>query len=242
VIHVAHDGRVTVVTIDRPARRNAVDHATLVELRATIDRASSDGTRVLVLTGAGPAFSAGADLTGVETTGFADALRGVLTGLTEAPFATLAAVNGAALGAGCQLAIACDLRVAAPGAYFGVPANRLGLMVDAWTVRRLDQLVGGSVARAVLLAAEDVDADEAHRIGLANRLGAVEDALVWAGQIAGLAPLSLAGHKLSLERLHPPLPADDEVQAAFERVWRSADAQEGRQAFLEKRPPDFRGA
>lgn len=241
MIHASRNGPVTTVTLDRPERRNAVDLATLDELRAAIDQARAEGTRVLVLCGAGGTFCAGADLTGVEGQGFAAALTGVLAGLTELPAVTLAAVQGAALGAGTQLAIACDLRVAAPDAFFGIPASRLGLMVDAWTVQRLALLVGGSVARAVLLAAEHLTADHAQTLGLVHRIGGVDDALAWADRLAALAPLSVAGHKLALERLSPAAPADADVEAAFQRVWTSEDAQEGPAAFLAKRPPAFKG-
>ena len=241
MIHVASEGAVTTVTLDRPERRNAVDHATLVELRQILARAAEQRVRALVLAGAGGTFCAGADLTGVEDHGFADELRAVLTGLTELPAATIASVQGAALGAGCQLAMACDLRVGTASAYFGIPANRLGLMVDAWTVQRVAQLVGGSVARAMLLAAQTVSADEAATIGLLNRTGDLEEAKAWARSIAELAPLSVAGHKLALERLQPAGVADDVVSEVMRAVWSSSDAQEGRAAFLEKRTARFLG-
>jgi enoyl-CoA hydratase len=241
VIHVAVDDAVVVLTLDRPERRNAVNHHTLVELRAALDRARAEGARVVVLAGAGGTFCAGADLTGVEDEGFAGELAAVLRSLTELPAATIAAVEGAALGAGCQLAIACDLRVAATDALFGIPAVRLGLMVDAWTIERLVQMVGGSTTRAILLAGERVSAADANRIGLVNRIGDREAAMAWAHHIAGLAPLSVAGHKLALERLGSPSPPNDEVLAVIHGVWASADAIEGRAAFLEKRPPAFQG-
>src|SRR5918997_169718 len=139
VISVEERGPVTLVTLDRPERRNAVD---------------------------GPALRA----------------------LAEAPLCTIAAVEGAALGAGTQLAIACDLRVATPGARFGVPAARLGLMVDAPTVQRLAALVGGSVARSILLAADVLDGEAAARLGLVSRLGDLGAAPAWADEIAALAP------------------------------------------------------
>jgi enoyl-CoA hydratase len=240
VIHTARDGGVLAVTLDRPERRNAVDHDTLLELADVIAKAQADRVRVLVLTGAGKTFCAGADLTGVESRGFADALRAVLDGLIQLPGATLAAVNGAALGAGCQLAIACDLRVAVPTAYFGVPASRLGLMVDPWTVQRVAELAGGSRARSILLAAENLHATEAHAAGFVHRLGDLEGAMAWARDIAGLAPLSVAGHKLALERRASPS-VDPEVLDAMHHVWASADAAEGRTAFLEKRPAMFEG-
>jgi enoyl-CoA hydratase len=241
VISAEERGPVTLVTLDRPERRNAVDGQALLDLDAALEAAVARRARVLVLTGAGGHFSAGADLKALEDERFAVALRGVLDGLAAAPLCTIAAVEGAALGAGTQLAIACDLRVATPTARFGVPASRLGLMVDAPTVERLAALVGGSVARAVLLAAEVLDGESAHRLGLVARLGRLDDALAWADEIAALAPLTVAGHKLALEHLTPRGPPAPEVAEAFARAWASADLAEGRAAFAERRPPRFRG-
>src|SRR5512145_12386 len=148
------------MTIDRVDRRNAVDHAALDSLAAALDGCGDD-VRAVVLTGAGGHFCAGADLQGVEDTSFTELLRSVLDRLRLAPFVTIAAADGAALGAGTQLAVACDLRVATPQASFGIPAGRLGLAVDRWTVDRLADLAGAGPARAMLLAAEVVKGDEA---------------------------------------------------------------------------------
>jgi enoyl-CoA hydratase len=237
VIHVEWRDAVVLVTIDRPERRNAVDHEALVGLRAAIDDARVKEARVFVLTGANGVFCAGADLTGVEGGDFARALTAVLTGLTELPAATMAAVEGAALGAGAQLAAACDLRIAARSARFGVPAARLGLAVDQWTVDRLVALMGGSTARAVLLAAESISGPDAYRLGFVHKVGGLGDAQAWADQIAALAPLTLAAHKTALERPDDPTA----VVEAIGRAWASGDALEGRRAFLEKRPPRFTG-
>src|SRR4051794_20114683 len=114
--------RVLVVTIDRPERRNAVDLATLQALQAAQQTAVEGGARVLVLTGAPPAFCAGADLNGVESDTFAEALAATLVGFGALPFVTLAAIDGPALGAGVQLACACDLRVATAPSRIGIPA------------------------------------------------------------------------------------------------------------------------
>ena len=199
---------------------------------------------MLVLCGASGTFCAGADLTGVEGPGFAAALTRRADRADRAARAiTLAAVHGAALGAGTQLAIACDLRVAATDAFFGIPASRLGLMVDAWTIQRLALLVGGSAARAMLLAAEHLSAEQAHALGSGashRRRGRRRSR--GPTRLAALAPLSVAGHKLALERMFPLVAADEEVQAAFEQVWTSEDAQEGPAAFLAKRPPEFKGS
>src|ERR1700736_2684257 len=150
--------KVSTITIDRPARRNALDTATCGDLTAQVRHAVADGARVIVLTGAGPHFCAGADLTGVREDEFRVALRALLDTLCTVPVPILAAVHGAALGAGTQLAVACDLRVVAPTARFGIPAAKLGLMVNHWTVHRLALLVGAGPARAMLLAAEELDA------------------------------------------------------------------------------------
>jgi enoyl-CoA hydratase len=237
-VHVTWHGAVLELALDRPERRNAVDHETLVALHAAQQQAAD--ARAVVLTGRNGVFCAGADLTGVEGDEFAAALRRVLQGFGAMPVATIAAVDGPALGAGSQLALACDLRVATPRTRFGVPASKLGLMIDAWTVQRLAALVGGSVARAVLIAAEELDGARAHALGFVHRLGDLGEALAWAAHIAQLAPLSVAGHKLALERF-TPVPDDPDVRAMMARVWASDDAREGRTAFLEKRPPRFTG-
>jgi len=233
-------GHVVLVTIDRPERRNALDHHALEELAAAVD-ACGDQVRALVLTGAGGHFCAGADLTGVEDAAFAGLLRSVLDRLRLAPFVTIAAADGAALGAGTQLAVACDLRVATPGTSFGIPAGRLGLAVDAWTVDRIAQLAGQGPARAMLLAAEVVMGEDAHRLGLVQRLGDLDEALAWADDIAALAPLTVRAHKLALEAAAGGEPTDAEVAAARDRAWASDDLREGLAAFRERRRPVFHG-
>jgi enoyl-CoA hydratase len=243
VIHHEQRGPVALVTIDRPERRNAVDRDALRRLEAAIAEAqlADPVTRVFVLTGTGGHFCAGADLTGLEDESFAATLRVVLQGLHDAPFPTIAAVDGAALGAGTQLAIACDLRVATSGARFGIPAAKLGLMVDHWTVQRLALLAGHGPARAMLLAAEVMGGDDAVRLGLAQRAGDLTDALAWAEEIATLAPLTIQGHKVALNGLEADLGDDPAVGAAFKRAWGSADLREGLAAFHERRSPTFRG-
>jgi enoyl-CoA hydratase len=232
---------ITLLTLDRPERRNAVDHDTLAQLTAAIEAAAARPTRVLVLTGAHGHFCAGADLTGVEDASFASLLQGVLDGLRDVPFPTIAAVSGAALGAGTQLAVACDLRVALPNATFGIPAAKLGLMVNHWTVQRVATLAGPSTARAILLAAETITGAEALRIGFVNREGSLPTALAWAAGIAKLAPLTIAGHKLMLNRLESAPVHDADVVAAFDRAWGSDDFAEGIDAFRNRRTPEFRG-
>jgi len=131
--------------------------------------------------------------------------------------------------------------VATAGASFGIPAAKLGLMVNHWTVQRVATLLGPSTARAVLLAAEVVKGEQALRLGLVNREGALPEALEWAHQIAVLAPLTIAGHKVMLNKLEA-VPADDpDVAAAFTRAWESNDFAEGLDAFRTRRTPTFQG-
>jgi enoyl-CoA hydratase len=233
-------GRVATITIDRPARRNAVDAAACNAIADAVARSLTDGARAIVLTGAGGHFCSGADLTGVEDTGFRAAIGGCLDSLRAAPVVTIAAIAGAAMGAGVQFAVACDLRVATPTARFGVPATKLGLAVDHVTVQQVAMLVGGSQARAMLLASEEIDGERAFQLGIVNRLGGLDDAQAWAAEIAARAPLTIAAHKLALNRLEPEL-ADADVAAAVNAAWTSNDVKEGRAAFAEKRSPNFTG-
>lgn len=227
------------ITLDRPERRNAVDHATLLALREA--QAEAANARVVVLTGAPPAFCAGADLHGVEEAVFAGDLRRVLHGFTTLSAPVVAAIDGAALGAGAQLAAVADLRVATPDSILGVPAARLGLVIDHWTIDRIAQEFGSPVARAMLLAAQTYTGAQLHASGGVHRLGGLDDALSWAAQIAALAPLSIAAHKVGLESSMATRPADPAFEAARARAWSSRDAQEGRAAFLAKRIAEFRG-
>jgi enoyl-CoA hydratase len=237
-------GAVMLVTLDRPSRRNAVDHQTLIELAAVQAELMADTerlVRVLVLTGTPPAFSAGADLTGVEEGQFAADLGRVLRGFGQLSIPVIAAIDGPALGAGAQLAVAADLRVATPDSVVGVPAAKLGLVVDHWTVRRLADEFTPPVARAMLVGAETYTAARLHQLGGVHRLGGLDDAVGWAEQLSTLAPLTMEGHKLALEHRAAEPPPVDVVEAARTAAWASEDAVEGRTAFLQKRPAHFTG-
>jgi enoyl-CoA hydratase len=249
MIHSESRGLVRLVTIDRPERRNALDHDALDGLLDALAGATADAAsgrlRVLVLAGTDGHFCAGADLTTVEDEGFVAKLHDLLEGLRTAPFPTMAAVDGAALGAGTQLAVACDLRIATPSASFGIPAGKLGLMTDQWTVTRLAGVTSQSVARAMLLAAEVCSGARAHQVGLVTRLAEpaelVDAALGWADQIAGLAPLTLAGFKAGLNQAEGELEWSPAYRDAFDRAWASQDLQEGLAAFADRRNPGFTG-
>lgn len=244
-VEFVHDAKVAVVTLNRPHRRNAVDHDTLLALLDVQAKVTADApkdVRVVVLTGEPPAFSAGADLTGVEEGDFARDLAAVLRGFGKLPVPVIAAIDGPALGAGAQLVVAADLRVATSESVIGVPAAKLGLVVDRWTVDRLVNEFTAPVARAMLLSAQTYTGAQLHASGAVHRLGDLDAALLWAHQIAELAPLTIAGHKIALERSIVEPAHDDEVEAARRHAWASADAHEGRTAFLDKRPARFTGA
>jgi enoyl-CoA hydratase len=240
MIHRQVDGLVGTLTIDRQDRRNALNEEACRELEDGLLGLAADGARVVVLTGAGGHFCAGADLGGVKDAGFRSALRSLLDALATVTLPVMAAVAGAALGAGTQLAAACDLRVCEADARFGVPAAKLGLMVDHWTVQRVARLAGFGPAQAMLLAAEEVTGARAYELGLAHRLGGLDEALAWAGEVAALAPLTMAGHKLALRLLEATAEHPDVAQAQVQ-AWSSDDLAEGMASFRERRRPEFKG-
>lgn len=233
--------RVGIVTIDRHERRNALDLEHVEGLRENVDDLLSEGVRSMVITGAGSSFCSGADLGGVYGPGFRDSLYSTLDAISSAPIPVIAAVNGPAIGAGTQVAIACDLRVAAPAARFAVPTARNGLAVDPWTIRRLALIAGGGVARALLLGCEQLDDQRAYDRGMVDRLGSFQDAVAWAEDLATAAPLTLAYSKNVLESMFEPRPWSEDLDADFAAVWESEDVEEGVRARLEKREPDFQG-
>jgi enoyl-CoA hydratase len=232
--------RVGVITIDRPERRNALDIEHCQALQAAIGQVVREGARAVLLTGAGTSFCAGADFAEVYDQAFRDALYSALAVVRAAPVPVIAAVNGPAIGAGTQLAVACDLCVASNDAVFGVPTARIGLAVDVWTIRRLAAIAGAGVASAIVLGCKRLDATEALQCGLAQRIGDSEDARAWANEIAGLAPLTLDYSKRVLQETATGVP-DDGLLAAFERCWESEDLKEGELARVEGRAPLFRG-
>jgi enoyl-CoA hydratase len=243
-VHHERDGLVAVITLDRAERRNAVDHPTLLELleiQAEIAAQPPTETRVVILTGAAPAFSAGADLNGVEEGQFATDLRAVLKGFGTLAVPVIAAIDGPALGAGTQLVVASDLRIATPESILGIPAAKLGIAVDQWTIGRLSTEFTPPVARAMLVANEIYDAARLHSLGGIHRLGDFDNAMQWAQRLARLAPLTMAAHKLALEHICPEPVANPLFETARKTAWASADAAEGRAAFLEKRTANFTG-
>ncbi|MER7419303.1 enoyl-CoA hydratase/isomerase family protein [Micromonospora peucetia] len=236
-------GPVATVEIRNPARRNAMTTAMWRRLPELLDGLEADPTvRALVLTGAGDTFCAGADLGDLdELLDAGDASIAVAAEERLAAFAkpTVAAVRGACVGGGCQLAVACDLRIAAADARFGVPPARLGLVYPAPTTRRLSRLVGPSAAKHLLFTAELIDAERALRVGLADevlpvdRLAARVDELTAA--VVARSQLSVAAAKEIVDDR-----ADgDRIDWWHGQVRASGEAREGVAAFHERRPPRF---
>jgi len=232
---------VAILWIDRHEHRNALDTEHCELLRDALGDVQAAGARAVVVTGEGSSFCAGADFGEVYGDGFRKALYEMLRRFTSSPLPILAAVNGPAIGAGTQLALAADLRMVAPTATFAIPTAKLGLAVDPWTIRRLALIAGGGPARRILLACEPLSADEALACGLADAAGDLDAALERAAAIAALAPLTLAYNKQALNRLTEPEIADPALDSLFEEVWRSADVAEGQAARRERRPPRFEG-
>jgi enoyl-CoA hydratase len=240
MLAVSRDGDVITIELQRPQRRNALNNELVAALREAVTTAATDA-RVIVLTGQGPIFSAGADLSGVYSSDFLDGLLALLHTIETVPVPVISAINGGALGAGVQLALASDLRVMSPDSYIAIPAAKLGISVDRWTVRRLVSLIGGGPARTVLMGAESVSASDAYTFGFANRLGTLADAQEWAKSIAQLAPLSLRHLKLVFNDDGTRGEDTPEQRAALEAARRSADAEEARLAREQKRAAKFVG-
>jgi enoyl-CoA hydratase len=244
--------RVGLATIDRPERRNALNAELCTQLEGHLE--STPDLRAVVITGAGDkAFCAGADLVvGTEDASepgggdaFRPAFERALDAVVDYSAPVVAAVNGPAIGAGMQLAVACDLRIAAFSATFSIPAARLGVFLSPANVQRLATLVGQGAARDLLLTARTLDVDEAAAARLVQRRApdAVDAALELAAEIAELAPLTVQGHKRALNLVAGAVDAGtlDEMRALEARAFASLDLREGLAAFSEKRTPRFDG-
>ncbi|HTQ16275.1 enoyl-CoA hydratase [Mycobacterium sp.] len=243
MIGITQAEAVMTIELQRPERRNALNSQLVDELREAILKAGNGETRVIVLTGQGTVFCAGADLSGdAFAADYPDRLIELHKVMDAAPVPVIGAINGPAIGAGLQLAMQCDLRVVAPEAFFQFPTSRYGLALDNWSIRRLSSLVGHGRARAMLLTAEKLTSDMALHTGMANRIGTLADAQAWAAEIAGLAPLAIQHAKRVLNDDGSIEEAWPEHKELFDRAWASQDVIEAQIARVEKRPPKFQGA
>lgn len=250
---VAADGIAT-LTVNRPDKLNALNAATINDLGAAIDEVRQrDDIRGLILTGAGRAFVAGADISELAAETAVSARELALKGqrifgrFETSPKPVIAAVNGFALGGGCELALACHIRIASEQAKFGQPEVKLGILPGYGGTQRLARLVGKGRALQLLMTGETIDAAEAYRIGLVNRV-VPADALLQSAtellrQILANGPLAVAAC-IEAVRLGLDIPLDGGLAmeaAHFGLLAATSDMREGTTAFLEKRPAEFKG-
>jgi len=248
-------GAVTVLTINRPKALNALNSETLTELSAVLDELEKDtSVKVVIITGSGEkAFVAGADiaqmkgLNALEGRRFAQLGQATFRKLELMPQSVIAAINGYALGGGCELAMACDLRLASETAKFGQPEVTLGLTAGFGGTQRLPRLIGTGLASELLFTGDLIDAQEAYRIGLVNHVYSIdtlmEEALKLANRITERAPAAVQLSKSAIQRgMNMDLDSAQAYEAeVFALTFSTQDQNEGCTAFLERRQPVFEG-
>jgi enoyl-CoA hydratase/carnithine racemase len=242
-VSVTIDGPIAIVLIDNPAKRNAMTAAMWQALPTLLAQLEDHpGVRVVVLTGSGDVFCAGADIGDLAAIGAQNGSQSLAVAAEEAlaafPKPTIAAVNGDCIGGGCQLALACDIRLAAPHARFGITPARLGIVYPGPSIRRLVRVAGVSAAHWLLLTAELVSADDAYEMKLVHE---VPEEL--GERVEEIAELLAQRSLLSQVAMKELIAADtiDETRMAhwMAQVRDSGEAAEGAQAFLQRRAPDF---
>ena len=241
------------LTVNRPQVRNALDQATWKEIRQALDEVAADeAVHVLIVTGTGEkAFASGADLRWLRDRSMLATLeaypQGVLAALESLAKPSIAAVNADALGGGCELAMACDIRIASERARFGQPEVRLGILPGAGGTQRLPRLVGMAKAKELILTGDIIDAAEALRIGLVNQVVPHDQLLAaataMAEKIMQRGPIAV---RLAKAAVQAGMEFGTGAGYAFERLAQTVlfgteDHTEGIDAFLEKRPPQYKG-
>ncbi len=254
-IKMEHRGRVAVVTINRPDALNALNGVILEELRWAFSTIAGDASvRAVVLTGEGKAFVAGADIVEMvefskwEALSWAESCCDVFSVIERTPQPVIAAINGYALGGGCELALVCDIRLASEKAKFGQPETTLGITPGFGGTQRLPRIIGMSNAMEWIFTGKIVDAMEALRVGLVSAVhpqeSLLEEAVKLATAIARNAPVAVQAAKSAVRQgaelsLEAAIPIEN---ALFSECFDTDDQREAMQAFIEKRSPtEFRG-
>jgi enoyl-CoA hydratase len=251
-IHVEQRERVALVTIDRPKALNALSLQVMQELTDATARLDGDpGTGCIVITGSERAFAAGADIKEMQEQSYSDMYLtdwfGGWDALTRVRTPLVAAVAGYALGGGCELAMMCDVLVAADTAVFGQPEITLGVMPGMGGSQRLTRAIGKAKAMDMCLTGRTMAADEAERSGLVSRVvpadRLLEESLAIAATIAGMSLPSAMMTKEAVNRAHETTLAEGVrfERRVFHAMFGTADQREGMRAFVEKRPPSFEG-
>lgn len=247
---VEQDGGVALVTLNRPAQRNAVSQEMRADLARVLAELDADvGVRVAVLTGAGSAFCAGVDLKeSSPAAGFSAAMAAepVVRPLERFSKPVIGAINGAAVGAGLEIALACDIRLASRDAVFGLTEVRIGSLAGSGGIQRLARAVSPSFAATMVYTGEIVDAETALAAGLVSRIAPLDELIAsardLATRIAANAPLSLQAAKRALQAAVEPTTENLTLERTlWALLSTTSDRHEGRAAFREKRPPRFKG-
>lgn len=250
------DDAIAIITLNRPKQLNALNAATLDDIGAALDQlAADDAVRAIIITGSGDrAFAAGADIgelaqiqSASEGRRMAQRTHQLWRKMADLPKPIIAAINGFALGGGLELALACDIRIASDTAQIGLPEVSLGIMPGWGGTQRLARLAGPSAAKLLMMTGDRIDANEAYRLGIVERVAPAAELIDVARQlaqkIAGLPPLSIDAIKQAVNRgLNMSLDDANAYEASlFAELTTTEDCNEGTAAFLEKRKPEWKG-